>query len=348
MGTAAALAVLRGLGALREDASGTRLELQTSGSSATPRTVVRSVESWLASFAAFTELTGLAGDDVVLVPAPPQSSMFAFATAHAAWLGAETVSLARWNVREAADAASRCTAAHLTPSMLDALLEAGPGLLRRVVCAGSALSATARSRGHRSGLHVVDYYGATELSFVAIRHPDGRLLPFPDTEVELREGVVWARSPWVCDGYAAGQTGPLRRDRDGWATVGDRGHWDPDNGLVVTGRGDDLILCGGASVVPTDVEHVLLTLPGVAQAVVVGLAHPQLGEVVGAVLVAASGTHLDLARVRRLAAEQLAPTHLPRRWQVAEQLRLTAAGKVSRAAVRELLGAQVQPEPVGR
>ena len=338
---------LRRLGVLRGDGSGTRLELQSSGSLAAPRTVVRSVESWVSSFPAFTELTGLTDEDVVLVPAPPHSSMFAFATAHAVWLGAETVGLSQWSAREASAAASRCTAAHLTPSMLDVLLAVGAGRLRTVVCAGSALPTTVRTRAKRAGLRVVDYYGATELSFVAARHPDGRMLPFPDAEVQVREGVVWVRSPWVCTGYAAGQSGPLRRDADGWATVGDRGHWDPDGGLVVTGRGDDLILCGGASVLPSEVEHVLQSLPGVATAVVVGLPHPQLGEVVAAVLVPQPGAGLDLAGVRHLAAEQLAPTHLPRRWQVTEQLPLTAAGKVSRQAVRDLLRAPAQQEPVG-
>ncbi len=347
MDTAAALDVLRGLGALREDDSGARLELQSSGSSAAPRVVVRTVESWLASFPAFTGLTGMTADDVVLVPAPPHSSMFAFATAHAAWLGAETVGLSRWSPREASVAAARCTAAHLTPTMLEALLETGTGGLRTAVCAGSELPREVRKRAQRAGLRVVDYYGATELSFVAIRHPDGRMRPFPDAEVRLREGVVWVRSPWVSEGYAAGQTGPLQRDDDGWATVGDRGHWDIDDGLVVTGRGDDLILCGGASVIPGDVEQVLLALPGVARAVVVGVPHDQLGESVAAVLVAAAGAHLDLSQTRRLATERLDPSHLPRRWRVVQQLPLTPAGKVSREAVRALMRGQVQPEPVG-
>ena len=100
---------------------------------------------------------------------------------------------------------------------------------------------------------MVDYYGAAELSFVAMRAA-GRLDAFPGVEIELRDDVIWARSPWLCDGYAPGQSGPLRRDADGWATVGDRGRFEPDTGLVVLGRGADTVTTAGTTVRCADVS----------------------------------------------------------------------------------------------
>ena len=66
------------------------------------------------------------------------------------------------------------------------------------------------------------YYGAAELSFVAWGAHADDLRPFPGVEVSVREGEVWVRSPYLCTGYD-GPPGPLRRDGDGFATVGDRG-----------------------------------------------------------------------------------------------------------------------------
>lgn len=322
------------MGVLREHDGRSWLELTTSGTSAAPRTVVRSLASWEDSFEHVSRLTGITRDDRVLVPAPPTGSMFAFAAAHAAHVGADVVALDRWSVVEAARALATCTAAHLSPHMLAALLDRDLGVLRTVVCAGAFVSENLRRRADEAGLHVVDYYGAAELSFVAMR-VGPRLEPFPHVDVDLRDGVVWARSPWLADGYAAGQSGPMGRDSAGFATVGDRGRWDPARGLVVEGRGDDAVTTGGVTVVSADVEAAVLSLPHVSAAAVVGLPHPALGEVVEVVVTGSD--RLDLRDLRSRADALLDRNQLPRRWHQWDDLPLTAAGKVDRAAVRDRL-----------
>lgn len=354
----AARDVLRAMGLLRERDGRAWLELTTSGTSAVPRTVVRSLASWEDSFDHVSRLTHVTADDTVLVPAPPSGSMFAFAHAHAARVGAAVVALDRWSPASAGEATTSCTVAHLTPAMLATLLDRGTGRLRTVVCAGASLPESTRLRAQDVGVRVVDYYGAAELSFVAMR-VGRRLEPFPQVDVDVRDGVIWARSPWLADGYLPGQSGPMLRDEDGFATVGDLGRWDTTSGLVVLGRGDDVVTTGGATVVCADVEAALLSLPGVTAVAVVGTPHPDLGEVVEAVVV---GTHLpptnadpahteparldptetvdpdptnlDLAHVREAAARLLDRTQLPRRWHVWPDLPLTTAGKVDRAEVR--------------
>ena len=332
----AARAALRSTGVLRERGGRCWLELDTSGTTGTPRTVVRSLSSWEDSFEHVSRLTGIGAEDRVLVPAPPSGSMFAFAHAHAAHARAEVVALDRWSAAEAERALERCTAAHLTPAMLAALLERDLGALRTVVCAGASLPEAVRLRAQRAGLTVVDYYGAAELSFVAMRVGD-RLEAFPEVEVDLRDGHVWARSPWLADGYADGQTGPLLRDRAGFATVGDRARWDPSTGLVVLGRGDDAVTSGGVTVLCADVEEAVRSLPEVAAVAVVGTPHPRLGEVVEVVVVGPG--LLDLATLRRLTSSLVERSHLPRRWHQWDELPLTAAGKVDRAGVRARLDA---------
>lgn len=329
---------LREMGLLREAGGRAWLEVRTSGTTGRPRSVVRSLASWEDSYDHLTRLTGTTAEDTVLVPAPPDGSMFAFALAHAAHVGSEVVALARWSAREAEAALATCTVAHLTPSMLAAVLDRDLGRLRTVVCAGASLPPSLRARAHAAGVRVVDYYGAAELSFVAIRTGDP-LTPFPRVEVAERDGVLWVRSPWLCEGYAGGGTGPLRRDDDGWATVGDRGHLDADGGLVVLGR-DDAVTTGGATVPCSDVEDVIRACAGVTDVVVVGTPHPDLGEVLEVVVVA-TGARLD--DVRSQAGGHLAPTHLPRRWHHWDDLPLTRAGKVDRPEVRRRLVAARHP-----
>lgn len=341
MRESAARAALRAMGVLRERDGRSWLELTTSGTSAAPRTVLRSLASWEDSFDHVGRLTGITDDDRVLVPAPPSGSMFAFAHAHAAHVGAEVVALDRWSVTDAAAALAACTAAHLTPGMLAALLERDLGNLRTVVCAGASLPEVVRRRAHSAGVTVVDYYGAAELSFVAMR-VGARLDPFSEVEVDLREGVVWARSPWLAEGYAPGQTGPLRRDADGFATVGDRARWDADTGLVVLGRGDDVVTTGGVTVLCADVETAVRSLPEVEAVAVVGTPHGGLGEVVEAVVVGTGA--LDLGILHEQASALMTRSHLPRRWHHWDSLPLTAAGKLDRAEVRARLLAATRPE----
>lgn len=329
------------MGVLREADGRSWLELRTSGTKAVPRTVVRSLESWAGSFDHVSRLTGITSADQVLVPAPPSGSMFAFAHAHAAHVGAEVLALTRWSPTEAERALASCTAAHLTPAMLSALLGRDLGLLRTVVCAGASLPDTVRRAAQAAGVEVVDYYGAAELSFVAMR-VDQRLEAFPQVEVTLRDGVIWARSPWLADGYGPDETGPMRRDRDGFATVGDRGRWGPDGGLVVLGRGDDTVTTGGTTVLCSDVESALLSCDGVSAVAVVGIPHPRLGEVVEAVVVGRAG--LDLDEVRSRSAGLVDRHHQPRRWHQWAELPLTAVGKVDRSQVRARLIASRQQE----
>lgn len=332
-----ARAALRDMGVLREVDGGSWLELRTSGTVAAPRTVRRSLESWEGSFDHVSRLTGTTEQDRVLVPAPPSGSMFAFAHAHAAHVGAGVVALARWSLRDAEAALESCTLAHLTPAMLTGLLDRDLGRLRTVVCAGAALPEGVRARAHEAGVDVVDYYGAAELSFVAMR-VGLRLDPFPKVEVDLRDGVIWARSPWLAEGYAPGEFGPMLRDAGGWATVGDRGLRDDDLGLVVSGRGDDVVTTGGATVLCADVEAAVLTFAAVTAAVAIGTPHAELGERLE--IVVAAAPILDVDELRSYTAELVSRTHLPRRWHVWTDLPLTSSGKVDRAEVRRRVAAE--------
>lgn len=338
----AAVAALTDLGFVHPGPSGTELRLPTSATTGAGRTVRRTVESWVSSFAPFSALTGIDASSAVLVGTPSASSLFAYGLAHARAVGAAVRTLPRWN--PGAAAAGDATVAHLTPAMLTGLLDHhDTGLrppLRTAVVAGAATPDPLRTRAAGHGIEVVDYYGAAELSFVAIRAGGHGLTPFPGVEIELREAVIWVRGPYLALGYLRGQDGPLRCDGD-WASVGDRGTWASDGTLLVSGRGEDVVVSGGASVAVEPVEAVLAAVAGVDDVVVLGTPHPYLGQVVTAVIVGDA----PIRRLRAAVRAGLPAHHRPRRWYRADALPLTAAGKRSRALLADRIAAGT-PGPV--
>ena len=298
--------------------------LRTSGSRSRPRGVLRSTHSWTASFDHVSELAGMGPTSTVWVPGPRTSSMNLFAVVHADQVGARVV--------ERADEASHAV---LTPAALDTALGEVDLAGRTVVVAGDRLSPALHDRAGRAGIDVHHYYGAAELSFVAWgRHADD-LRAFPEVEVDVRDGEIWVRSPYLCTGYA-GAPGPLRRDPSGHATVGDRGRLQGDR-LVVDGR-SGAVTTGGATVQVADVERELReTARG--DVFVVALPHGRLGAVVAAVLTDA-GDHPALVAAAR---ERLDPAAQPRVWHLCERLPLTPAGKVDRDALVRLVSGDDPP-----
>jgi acyl-CoA synthetase (AMP-forming)/AMP-acid ligase II len=184
----------------------------------------------------------------------------------------------------------------------------------------------------------VEYYGAAELSFVAWRDRVGPFRPFEGVEIELRDGALWARSPYLARGYltdhptsrGSADDGPFRIDLSGWATVSDLSRAVP-GGFEILGRGNRAVTSGGHTVVVEEVESLLRGLPDVDEVAVLGLPHPRLGHVLTAIVV---GSAAD-ADLRAAVAGMPAPSR-PRRWLHADALPRTSGGKVRRGDLAEL------------
>ncbi len=294
----------------------------TSGTSGAPRPVLRTVESWTRSFRSFALLTGIGPDDRVLLTGPLHATLHLFAAVHALSVGAEIT-----------DRQQDATAAHAVPARLAGLLTELPvnASLRTVVVAGSVLPDRLAEQALARGMTLIEYYGAAELSFVAARRYPEPMTPFPGAEIQIRNGTLWVRSPYLSTGYPSGRRGPLRRDDDGFATVGDLADALPGGGLLIRGRGDSAVTTGGATVLAEDVERALGSLPQVAAVAVVGVPHATLGEILTAVVEPRPGA--DLTSIRDAARGLLKGHSLPRRWLVADRLPRTPSGKIARHPV---------------
>jgi len=191
------------------------------------------------------------------------------------------------------------------------------------------------------------FYGSTEAG-PGVQLPDADLarkpgsvgIAQPGVEVKLDPtGEVCMRSPFLMDGYFDNPEATAEALRDGWYYTGDLGAFDDDGYLSIVGRARDVIRTGGETVSPAEVEHVIGDHPAIAEVAVVGVADPEWGEVVTAVLVIRAGTDQpSVDDLRAFCTDRLAPFKHPRRVAVVDALpRTPATGQIQRTLIVERL-----------
>ena len=148
-----------------------------------------------------------------------------------------------------------------------------------------------------------------------------------DTE-EADTGELWIKTPAALTGYWNDPTPVLE---DGWFRTGDLARITAAGFVEITGRLRERILRGGYSVFPQEVEAVLAEHPDVAEAAVVGVPHPELGEEVAAFVVAKPGASPGAGALAAWCADRLARFKYPRHIRLVSGLPKGATGKVMKA-----------------
>jgi fatty-acyl-CoA synthase len=151
---------------------------------------------------------------------------------------------------------------------------------------------------------------------------EGRDVPFGAA------GELWVKGPNVSRGYWRKPEETAKAfTADGWFKTGDIGIIDADGFLTLVDRKKDMYISGGENVYPAEVEKVLLSFPGVAEAAVVGVNDTRWGEVGCACLVVSPGVELDLHHLRNHCHHQLAGYKVPKQFVIAQHLPRTGSGK---------------------
>ena len=197
-------------------------------------------------------------------------------------------------------------------------------------------------------------YGLTESSSVATILSGGSAVdkvdsvgrPMPVVDIAIADptgthlgpgqtGEVLIRGPIIMAGYWDNPEATANTIRDGWLHTGDVGHLDDDGYLFITDRAKDMLIRGGENVYCVEIENRLVEHPEIADAAVVGVPHPELGEEVKAVLEVTDGATITDDEVRAWVAETLAafkvPTYVERRH---EKLPRNASGKLLKNVLR--------------
>ncbi|MEO6956158.1 MAG: AMP-binding protein [Antricoccus sp.] len=225
------------------------------------------------------------------------------------------------------------------------------------------------------GLAVWEGYGLTETSPVVTSTLVGGLAkpgsvgrPIPGVDVQLRRidnsiievdeptaldevnfdvdgaahdgGEIYVRGASVFAGYW-----PDRRDgagAGGWFGTSDVAYRDDDGDLFLIDRIGDLIIVSGFNVYPSEVESVMRTADGVAEAAVIGVPSERTGEAVSAFVVPQVVDGVDgvdhaqlLESIGAHCRHELARYKRPTTIEIVQQLPHTATGKVRRTVLRE-------------
>jgi malonyl-CoA/methylmalonyl-CoA synthetase len=125
---------------------------------------------------------------------------------------------------------------------------------------------------------------------------------------------------------------------DGYFKTGDVGRFDSDGYLSIVGRSKDLIISGGYNVYPKEIESVIDEMPGVLESAVIGIAHPDFGEAVTAVVVPRDGAALSEAALIESLKQKIANFKVPKRVHVVDELPRNTMGKVQKNILRERFG----------
>lgn len=212
------------------------------------------------------------------------------------------------------------------------------------------------------GCPVIESYGMTEASHQMSSNPLPPAARKPGTvgiaagpQIRLMDalgrfaapgeaGEIVIRGPNVTAGYennpkANGENFP--DDPEGgsrWFRTGDEGRLDEDGYLSITGRLKEIINRGGEKIAPREVDEVLMDHDAVAQAVTFAVAHPKLGEEVGAAVVLGEGKTASEQELKDFVSARLADFKVPRKLVILEEIPKGATGKLQRIGLAKKLG----------
>jgi long-chain acyl-CoA synthetase len=252
-------------------------------------------------------------------------------------------------------AGHRVTVFEGVPTMYVALLhepdraDYDTSALRMCISGGAALPVEVL-RGFEAafGVPVLEGYGLSETSPIAsFNHPGRERKPgsigTPIRDVQMRVvdeadyevpqgqvGEIVIHGPNVMKGYWQRPDATAEAVREGWFHTGDLAQVDEDGYFYIVDRKKDLIIRGGYNIYPREIEEVLYEHPAVAEAAVIGLPHPALGEEVGAAVALKPGAAVSPEELRDYVKSQVAAYKYPRHVWLVDALPKGATGKLQK------------------
>ena len=234
--------------------------------------------------------------------------------------------------------------------IVDTRFKTSPKLdkLRLLISAGAKLQQeVAASFLHSYGKPICQLYGSTETGAVCInqyfpveksssvgRPLDGMMISILEDSgrqvMPGQEGEIWITSPAMTHQYDGLPEVTNECFVDNRFFAGDLGYLDEQGDLFVTGRKKLMINVAGYKVDPLEIEQVLKSHPAIDDAVVIGVADQQYGELIKAVVVRAAGKQCDEQELIAYAASQLTEYKLPKVIEFRNEIPYSPLGKVLR------------------
>ena len=335
----------------------------TSGTTSLPKAFSRSRRSWRSSFENGEAVFGLAEAPSTLFPGPLAHGIGLYCLNETLYAGGTFYSMGRWQPAAALALIAQQQIARLVvvPTMISGFSRAASGegkltlpTLKQLLSAGAKLELNhyRQARALFPAAVMQEYYGASELGFIAVNTLDDLNIAdalatvghaFPGTRLSIRDdngeplppgqpGTIWLESEQIINGYLWGDDGQALVQRAYGATVADIGWLDVQQRLHVIGRRGNMILSGGNNIYLAEIESVIKSVPGVIEAVVIAVDDGDAGQQAVAIV---EGSATCLQTLPQLCRERLAKYKLPRRFFRTESWPLTPSGKIKRVELAE-------------
>ena len=338
--------------------------IYTSGTTGTPKGAVLSHLSLYMNADIPGRLFEFSVDDTVLV-ALPLFHVFGLSSVMntCVLLGGTMTLVPRFEPRAVLQvmARDRVTVFMGVPTMFIALLQAAAAAdydltgLRVAVSGGAPIPAEViDSFESRFGVPILEGYGLSESSSAAtfnisvterkvysagkpiwgtsLQIWDDGSRPLPPGADQVGEIVL--RGANIMLGYHNNPEATANAFAGGWFHTGDLGYLDSDGFLFIVDRIKDMIIRGGYNVYPREVEEVLYAHPAVAEAAVIGVPDPRLGEEVRAVVAIKPGQSVTESELIEFVKERAAAYKYPRTIEFRDSLPKNATGKILKKELR--------------
>ncbi len=302
------------------------------------------------------------GGDVLIHALPIFHVHGLFVAIHGALInGSKMIWLARFDPKLVVKKLPEATVFMGVPTLYVRLL-AESGLSReacrnmRLFVAGSAplLIETFNDWQTRTGHTILERYGMSETAMltsnpyqggerrggtvgfalpgVSLRVQDDEGQALPSGEI----GGIQVRGPNIFKGYwRMPEKTAEEFTADGYFKTGDVGKIDEHGYITIVGRSKDLIISGGYNVYPAEIEGYINDLPGVAESALIGVPHPDFGEVGVAVVIARAGVSLQPEAIIGALKSKLANFKIPKQCFVVPELPRNTMGKVQKNLLRD-------------
>lgn len=172
---------------------------------------------------------------------------------------------------------------------------------------------------------------ATPVTRVAIMDDHGKLLPRGEV------GEIVYRGPQVMNEYLNRPEETEASFKHGWFHSGDVAWMDEDGAIWFTDRKKDVIKTGGENVASIEVERGLMGHPAVAEAAVVGVAHPRWGEAVTAAVILKPDAEVDEESLLAYSKNVLSGFQIPKKILFVDEFPRTGTGKIQKNVIRKQL-----------
>ncbi|WP_066267676.1 malonate--CoA ligase [Hydrogenophaga palleronii] len=343
--------------------------IYTSGTTGRSKGAMLSHGNMLSNAQVLRSYWGWKDGDVLIHALPIFHVHGLFVAIHGALInGSKMLWLNKFEPRAVLENFPRATVFMGVPTLYTRLL-AEPGLTKqqvsnmRLFVSGSAplLIETFDDWKTRTGHTILERYGMSETVMITsnpyaadARHGGqterrGSTVGFPLPGNELRVvddanqampvgeiGAIQVRGPNVFKGYwRMPEKTAEEFTADGFFKTGDVGRIDERGYVSIVGRSKDLIISGGYNVYPAEIEAAINEMPGVAESAVVGVPHPDFGEVGVAVVIARPGAVVQPDAVVAALKAQLANFKIPKRCVVLPELPRNTMGKVQKNLLRD-------------